>query len=689
MPQSNINDKYKFFKTAIILFILILLVCVADLVLYASQDILSNISKNIAATFFILLFFIILFAFGWFIWFFYKADLFEEATAFINKSIDSILKLSESSASSSSSSSSSSYSSNKKSNENPFYLFLRYLVFFLGLAFTGAFMFFFVNTLGYVSPSYSIISVFLLSILSTILALFSIYFLFYGALFDLTWENINKNKYNISLIFYVLFTGLLLYYDPWNVMRKNIGIIIAVSVLFLAFIFPLIYSSYYETVGFTKSSVATVIENSVKVLFSLGISGLVIYGIYYLLTTGLSFLTSDFGVFSYVINMALIVVGLAFLYKFLNRNDTIRKMPPIGRLIVNSFLYIPCLFTIFIDLGIAAFTPGKDRTYLILALIMMAIMAFLLIKPRIEKKYILQGGKLIHDKPPLPLNQEKKLSGYHELNDPPKKKKNESNFSMSKTWDNIKETTTYYQDQGSELENHIETDYYKDKKLNQQSDTVFGSIGNFMNKHLHIKKDAVQGVNLTCATPPPPTPIPNQSQDHFAYRYSLSSWIFLDAKPPNTNLNYNKFVSLLNYGNKPNIMYRAATNTLRIIVSYKNLKEATEIEREDIQVDEHGNRVVLEYKEIPLQKWNNIIINNTGGTLDIFINGELVGTANNIVPYMNYDSLTCGTKDGVDGKICSVVYYKHPLNKDEIAIVYESSKEKDPPTFPAFFPTFC
>jgi len=684
MPNSNINDKYKFFKTAIILFILILLVCVADLVLYASQDILSNISKNIAATVFILLFFIIIFAFGWFIWFFYKADLFDDATAFINKSIDSILKTSKATQSSS-----PSPSPNKKSNESPFYLFLRYLVFFLGLASTGAFMGLFISALGYVSPKYSIISVFILSILSTILALFSIYFLFYGVLFDLTWDNINKNKYNIGLLFYVLFTGLLLYYDPWNVMRKNVGILIAVSVLFLAFIFPLIYSSYYETLGFTKNNVVHVIENSLKVLFSLGLSGLVIYGIYFLLTRGISFFTTDFGVFSYAINIALIVISLSFIYKFLNRNDYIRKMPPIVRLIVNSFLYIPCLFSIFVDLAIAAFSPGKDRSYLILALIMITIMAFLVIKPRIQRKYILQDGKLIRDAPPLSLNRETKLSGYHELNDPQKKKK-ESNFSISKVWDEVKEEVNPVSQSVTDLEKGVETDYYKDKKLDQQAKTVYGSVSHFINKHFHLNPNTpAPGTNLSCPTPTPSITVKptntSTSTDHFSYQYALSSWIFLDAKPPNTNINYNKFVSVLNYGNKPNIMYRAATNTMRVVVEYKNIKEATEIEREDIQVDEHGQRVVFEEKGIQLQKWNNIIINNVGGTLDIFINGELVGTANNIVPYMNYDSLTSGSKDGVDGKICNVVYYKHPLNKDQINIIYESSKDKYPPTFPSFF----
>jgi len=688
MSNSNINDKYKFFKTAIVLFILILIVCVADFLLYASINILSNISKNITETVFILVSFIVLFAFGWLVWFFYKAELFDDATAYINKSIDSILKVTGASSNTSSSSSEQVpklKTTQMHTKESPYWLFLRYLVFFLGLASTGAFIGFFISALGFVSPDYSIISVFILSILATILVLFSIFFLFQGILFDLTWSNINKNRYNISLIFYVLFVGLLLYYDPWNTMRKNVGIIVAVTILFLAFIFPLIYSSYYEAQGFTKSNVVKVIENSMGILFGLGISGLVIYIIYFFLTTGISYLTTDFGVFSYVINITLIITSLALLYKFLNRNEYIRKMPPIVRLIVNSFLYIPCLLTIFIDLAIAAFSPGKDRTYIILCLVLIVVLGFLMLKPYIEKKYMLQGGKLVLDKPPILLNKETKLSGYHDLNDPPKKK--ESKFSMSNTWEKLTDQLNPVTQMGRDFEKGIETDYYKDKKLQEDQSSLWNSIGKIL--HLNTNPTQNPSFDLSCPTTTTPakkpTTTPSSSLDHFTYRYALSSWIFLDANPPNTNTNYNKFVSLLSYGNKPNIMYRAVTNTLRIVMEYKNLKEATEIEREDIQVDENGYRLIMEYDNVELQKWNNIIINNVGGTLDIFMNGELVGTANNVIPYMNYDSLTCGTKDGVNGMICNVVYYKHPLNKDQINVIYTSSKDKNPPTFPSFF----
>ena len=43
--------------------------------------------------------------------------------------------------------------------------------------------------------------------------------------------------------------------------------------------------------------------------------------------------------------------------------------------------------------------------------------------------------------------------------------------------------------------------------------------------------------------------------DDYEYQYTLSSWIFLHEQPPNHSYKYNRFTSLLSYGNKPNITY--------------------------------------------------------------------------------------------------------------------------------------
>ena len=164
--------------------------------------------------------------------------------------------------------------------------------------------------------------------------------------------------------------------------------------------------------------------------------------------------------------------------------------------------------------------------------------------------------------------------------------------------------------------------------------------------------------------------------DSFEYQYGLSFWLFLYANSPSTSSSSNKFVSILNYGNKPNILYKASTNTLMITMEQKGL---TKRNNKLIDFDENGNRIIYKQNNVLLQKWNNIVINYTGGTLDIFFNNELVKSVNEVVPYMTLDNLTIGTDGGISGGVCNVVYFKTPLTTSKMYSLYNMVKDKTPP----------
>jgi hypothetical protein len=164
----------------------------------------------------------------------------------------------------------------------------------------------------------------------------------------------------------------------------------------------------------------------------------------------------------------------------------------------------------------------------------------------------------------------------------------------------------------------------------------------------------------------------------YDYQYAISFWVFLDAVGPNTNASYEKYTSLLNFGNKPNVLYNGKINTLMITMQQKNLEKTTN--NKFIEFDDNGNRILYKSNDILLQKWNNIIINYNGGVLDIFLNGELVKSDAGVVPYYTLDSLTIGENDGLRGGICNVIYFNKPLTASKINKLYNSVKFKTPPT---------
>lgn len=153
------------------------------------------------------------------------------------------------------------------------------------------------------------------------------------------------------------------------------------------------------------------------------------------------------------------------------------------------------------------------------------------------------------------------------------------------------------------------------------------------------------------------------------YNYGLSAWFFIDEQQPNHNENATVYTPLLDYGNKPKILYNVEKHSLKITMRRGSPNEGYE----DIQV--------YETNELPLQKWNYIVVNYTSGVLDVFINGVLVATENNIMPYMTYDNVSSGSENGVSGGITNVLYFTSPLSKSTITRTYSLLRKRYIPNF--------
>ena len=147
----------------------------------------------------------------------------------------------------------------------------------------------------------------------------------------------------------------------------------------------------------------------------------------------------------------------------------------------------------------------------------------------------------------------------------------------------------------------------------------------------------------------------NNKNIKFNYNYGFSFWIYIDPQPPSTNETYSENTNILSYGGKPSILYNGLTN--EIIITAKTGKEEKEVFR---------------LKDVAYQKWTNFIINYQAGNLDIFIDNNLVSSTPNIVPYMTYDNITVGKKNGIYGYIKDVVYFNSVLTRNKISWINNS-----------------
>ena len=190
----------------------------------------------------------------------------------------------------------------------------------------------------------------------------------------------------------------------------------------------------------------------------------------------------------------------------------------------------------------------------------------------------------------------------------------------------------------------------------------------------------------------------SEGTDNYAYNYCISFWYYIDSMPPSINSSYSKYTSLLSYGGKPNVLFNPSLNTLMITVDQDSVKQLEESIKEEItknadeyhkvrttsfiDVDDNGNRIVYQNDKVLLQKWNNVIINYSGGTLDIFYNGELTQSSIEVVPYLTFDNLTIGTDNGISGGISNLYYYTKALDITQIKNLYDSVKDQKMPVMP-------
>lgn len=150
----------------------------------------------------------------------------------------------------------------------------------------------------------------------------------------------------------------------------------------------------------------------------------------------------------------------------------------------------------------------------------------------------------------------------------------------------------------------------------------------------------------------------------YQYRYAVAFWMYLDAFAPNQH----GMQPILSYGHNPSVQYDSGNNTLYVTMTSPPSSSSSA-----------HPRILYQQPGCPLQKWNHIALNCVGGTMDVFINGQLVRSNIDVVPYMSWDMLTIGSLRGVKGSVCNLIYFREPVTVEQVNHLYTPLKQQNPP----------
>lgn len=147
------------------------------------------------------------------------------------------------------------------------------------------------------------------------------------------------------------------------------------------------------------------------------------------------------------------------------------------------------------------------------------------------------------------------------------------------------------------------------------------------------------------------------------YTYAISCWVYIGNQGANMSNTSSNYTTIFRYGQTPVIKYNAENNTIMITsrTSIDNIE------------------TLYTSNSFKHQKWNNFIFNYDGGQVDVFLNGDLVSTHNDILPFKKLDDMQVGNQDGVKGGVCNIVYFDYTLSKLMIDFLYNGVKHNNPP----------
>jgi hypothetical protein len=342
----------------------------------------------------------------------------------------------------------------------------------------------------------------------------------------------------------------------------------------------------------------------------------------------------------------------------------------------NFVFFIPCLLVILTDEINNDIRLTPSSIYILFFILLLLVLSLFLLPMLFKFIRTFNKSDILQGSGPFYLNEEKTLGKYQNLNThlskpitvpnitvEEHKKPNEEK--LDKIMDAFNMDKDEYKKQLNSFNTSIGIGTNSNTNTNNSSNSrsIKDASANNSNIKTHsftLFNDVNSAFNIKTTYS---NSVVSKEKFPYNYTYSLSFYIYLNPQPQNTSLAYTKDTVLFNYGYKPVIYYNGSSQ--KIIVRSRTISNRGD------QLD-----TIYEMTNPKFQKWLFFVINYDNNVIDVFIDGKLVGSKENVSPYFKGDTITIGENDGIHGSIKEIYYYNKVRSPSTIELLYNLSKNK-------------
>lgn len=453
----------------------------------------------------------------------------------------------------------------------------------------------------------------------------------------------------LEFIQYLLLIGLLYFYNPFEINTKypvfsKLLILIIAFTYVILFIFIKMKVEAAEDVDLISPTETTILMQFMVVLISFFFFMLAIKGVFWLLLN-----TKLMKLFHNMMTLFIIIGVLGIVY--LVAKKTINKAKNAQgksflKLVLKIVMYLPCLLADIAEYIKYEFNLTTKPVWILCGIEAGFVGLWILLPFLFDKIVNLSGVKLLNE--PVNLNMEMTIGNFNTTSNP-----NDEAKSIDQQYSDMVNAKAK-----ADIEAEDDTKQeYTDPNVpkNKYLAWIYNGIKNFTWLKIEFKNHP-QYTDYNTA--------------RFSYKYAISGWFYINPQPPNTSTAYSVYTNILNYGEKVKIEYNGKLSSLRVMAAVANTAN---------DADKNMMTEVYQTNEVIYQKWNNIVINYADGYMDVFLNGVLVGSRPGVLPYMSFDTIVVGARDGIIGGMCNVNYYKDVLNEKTIRLNYKTLRGKEYP----------